>query len=1791
MPDIVASIKYVVEGDPNQHKLFKSSIKDIETIIDGLNRISNAKVGVRLTKDLENPVKVTRELKQQAKAALETIINLMGKAQASTKEFSSAFKGLSLVLGTKKSGEQGVISGKAIPRTADFSKTSQLDLGRKVKESINKTFLDTIIGMNNAFSQIPKTAESTKIQNEMRKALNNARRRAMEVLREEIDAGTLTQRRASYLKSYVRGVVGLEKPKASSFISQFKAGQTGTSDVNLKITESFRLVDLEINKLTSAFGALSPKISGARAKFANDTATLLNSLTTKLGTGKISQADIDKAFSELKIFTKEMHNALSAGGAEMRKAKAAAGKLPVGTTETENIKRSMGVFSHTINRQLNDAARSFGSIPSAMTTARIKFTTGQAAILNKLRSDIAGGTDVKTASRNAFAKLRKLWGDVQNDIKKARQEAQKAQNATLKAARESARMATKQAEEIQKLKNQELRSTYSIITKNIQRLENEKLKPGNLFGRNKMIDREIAKLHAMLAAVTRQITLATPGNVEAAKDLMNKIRTALHVDISKQKAQISQQPSMVMSKMLFNRATLQSFAGFAGQLFVDISKNMEKVIDTTRIKGSVVNAVTGAVNAAMMASWYIVTQELTNIMGNVIEIILETLFEVGRFVMVTVAGILKGVGIALMKGFATSVILAVWAAATGAVGVATGGIGGIVGIILGGVAAITTILSELAKFFTNIFSKIIEIVSSAIKVVVSLVSMALKGLYNIISTVFTAIFDSLKKGFKGFVDFLREGFKLGGQIIKESLNEYVESSHLASMALNETLIVSGQTLRQFEALIGKSRATYGFDLKQTGEAIFDVVSSGYMKLADANNVIAYSAKLAIAGESDLKTATNALITSFQNYEKQGETLNSITDTLVAATTLGRVTMGEMGNSLKFVIGLSSRASASFRDTMMGLSFLTRVFGRGSIDEATRYLSRFFEAILMPKKEARGEFERLGVSFKGIGQQGRTLQDILTLSERLSKIDFEKVRKIFPTIQSRRAWLALTKDIDQFKSMMLDSKGVIDSVGKQFELMYNTPRRVIQRLTQSFKVFYNEIGGTIWKTVLPDVLRFTQAMSSLANYLYSDKGSTFIENFVKWLQPISDAILKPMVDWISTFIDELEKADWENFFNTGMMKTLQAFILHMIDNVKAVIAKIVEIVSSFMRVYDVAIKVELAIRRIIEYLMATNWKDWFAGIVNYLYQIYQVLEEIFVNGTDLLWFQSMMDGMLSIVVDTITTITKIVSTIFEPFLDRFMAIIGIRIRNGLMSIIGSAMTRVGEMLVKMTGEGLLARMFSPWLLLGKALKIQGAQTGGASDSARNIGGLVSPNGEIEWLPKINQDITDSLGFPKNSKNAITDMKNTYNETLGKKPEDIEDWQRKSNIVFTKMLEMQEQANRATVDFGKALGDVSTIVKEFGKRTLETAKAVGKALDERRASKKHLLEPSDITDALTNKPNVPEKGFMERNKKIAYHYKRLRNLGYDTDFNVASDKMTLRDTSPINKIGEKQAVKEFNAIKKLIPAGETGDTVSIKARLEGEYIARSAARRMSDKELEAEKKKYESYKVNSKGERYVTTSRSDYYGQRVGWRHHMDADNINSPFVKHGYVEGRRKISVEEDIRGSEAIKEIERRKREREKQKVRDDEMAKTAEKDRPALLKKWAEEDAKVRLEENLAQQNELQGKMDKDKATGRGVTKADKDRMEALKNEERNINKDLTKAKAENKAEEDAKKAAENQKLANENIIKQTELMNKQIAIAGVQTKLLLNIERFTGMSAGKAYGVDDTGFVITSKTVEQVI
>jgi len=319
----------------------------------------------------------------------------------------------------------------------------------------------------------------------------------------------------------------------------------------------------------------------------------------------------------------------------------------------------------------------------------------------------------------------------------------------------------------------------------------------------------------------------------------------------------------------------------------------------------------------------------------------------------------------------------------------------------------------------------------------------------------------LKKARGGLIALAAAGYA----VIK-AFNRYSEFSQ--RMAEVNTLIEVSK--EQFASLGDEIRAMTK-EIPQTASELaaaqYDILSAG-VALEKSVGVLEKSAKAAVAGVTDTKTAANAGIAVINAYGKSIDELDETYDILFKTVKLGVTTFPQLAHSIGEVLPTAKAADVDFKDLSASIATLTKAGIR--TPQAMTALKGAINAMAAPTPEAKKKFDALGITWQGL---------IPTLDAiRKKGLSIAQMRLLIPDVEARTGVLALTQNFDVLVKTLDEMADASGAMAEAYDKMKDTPEN-------QMKLFRNEIdnlmisaGALAAKGLLPLVKGFRILLDSL-----------------------------------------------------------------------------------------------------------------------------------------------------------------------------------------------------------------------------------------------------------------------------------------------------------------------------------------------------------------------------------------------------------------------------------------------------------------------------------------------------------------------------------------------------------------------------------------------------------------------------------------------------------------------------------------------------------------------------------------
>jgi len=293
-----------------------------------------------------------------------------------------------------------------------------------------------------------------------------------------------------------------------------------------------------------------------------------------------------------------------------------------------------------------------------------------------------------------------------------------------------------------------------------------------------------------------------------------------------------------------------------------------------------------------------------------------------------------------------------------------------------------------------------------------------------------------------------------GYLFIKSFQHYSEFSQ--RMAEVNTLI---DVSRDRFAALGKEIRSLTKDIPQTAAELaaaeYDILSAG-VALEKSTGVLTQSAKAAVAGVTDTKTAANAGIAVINAYGKSIDELDDTYDVLFKTVKLGVTTFPQLAQSIGEVLPTANAADVGFRDLSASIATMTKAGIR--TPQAMTALKGAINAMAAPTPEAKKKFDELGITWKGL---------IPTLDAiRKKGLNIAQMRLLIPDVEARTGVLALTQNFDVLVKTLDEMHDASGAMEEAYDKMKDTPENQIKMFKNTINDLTISAGSLAAKGLLP-----------------------------------------------------------------------------------------------------------------------------------------------------------------------------------------------------------------------------------------------------------------------------------------------------------------------------------------------------------------------------------------------------------------------------------------------------------------------------------------------------------------------------------------------------------------------------------------------------------------------------------------------------------------------------------------------------------------------------------------------------
>lgn len=259
-------------------------------------------------------------------------------------------------------------------------------------------------------------------------------------------------------------------------------------------------------------------------------------------------------------------------------------------------------------------------------------------------------------------------------------------------------------------------------------------------------------------------------------------------------------------------------------------------------------------------------------------------------------------------------------------------------------------------------------------------------------------------------------------------------------------------------------ATFSNIQGQVG-AFYDVISAGAGSVAQANEILTASNKLAIGGVTEIGIAADGLTSILNAYGDKVEGATSVSDALFVAMRDGKTTIGELSSGIGKVAPLAAQLDVEFDELVGSISALTK--GGISTQESITGVRAVLAAVAKPTSEAAKLAGELGIEFNSAGLQAKGFQGFIEDLVDKTGGSTDALAQLFGGVEALVPVMALAGQAGKdFAIIMEDMDSKAGATEVAFNKMAASPGFQSDRLMSGITVEAIKLTGALGDQLVP-----------------------------------------------------------------------------------------------------------------------------------------------------------------------------------------------------------------------------------------------------------------------------------------------------------------------------------------------------------------------------------------------------------------------------------------------------------------------------------------------------------------------------------------------------------------------------------------------------------------------------------------------------------------------------------------------------------------------------------------------------
>jgi len=345
----------------------------------------------------------------------------------------------------------------------------------------------------------------------------------------------------------------------------------------------------------------------------------------------------------------------------------------------------------------------------------------------------------------------------------------------------------------------------------------------------------------------------------------------------------------------------------------------------------------------------------------------------------------------------------------------------------------------------------------------------------------------------------------GLSLLNQGLADTVTNAREFSKGIGEINSLLPKTQQLTEEITNsflEFSSQFNQELASQTRGFYDIVSAGVKGTTNQLEALRVSNKAAVAGISDVATSADVLTSSFNVFNKQGETFQSLSDQMFETVRLGKTRFDLLASSLGNVIAIAGSVGIKFSELSGTIAFLTKA--GISTETAIIGIRQVLSAIIKPTSEAEKLLSKLSLDMSVGAVRAKGFAAVLKDVAVATKGNEKTLSTLFGNVRALLPILAIVKgDFKDFTSILDQVKNSTGATDLAFAKLQETFDFQVGRFLKQIK----RVSLVVFNVFIPAL---TEGFMALNSFMDTINFETVIKNIALVGKAINWLLIVPIV---------------------------------------------------------------------------------------------------------------------------------------------------------------------------------------------------------------------------------------------------------------------------------------------------------------------------------------------------------------------------------------------------------------------------------------------------------------------------------------------------------------------------------------------------------------------------------------------------------------------------------------------------------------------------------------------------------